>query len=103
MRNVRRLSPVSVNVCRLANIHSGGGTIFHWCAKCATPPGKQPESTELSADGWPDDVRLSGLEARFACQACGRRGADVRPNFDWKIEARRARLSGRHTSGLRGL
>src|SRR5258708_23354893 len=35
-----------------------------------------------SADQWPDDVRLSDLEARFACKACGRRGADVRPNFN---------------------
>jgi hypothetical protein len=31
--------------------------------------------TTLSADGWPDDVRLSDLEPRFTCQACGRRGA----------------------------
>jgi hypothetical protein len=30
-----------------------------------------------------DDVRLSDIEPRFVCQACGRRGADVRPNFDW--------------------
>ena len=29
------------------------------------------------------DVRLSDLEARFACRACGKRGADVRPNFNW--------------------
>ena len=33
-------------------------------------------------DQWPDDVRLSDLEPRFTCQACGRRGADVRP--DWQ-------------------
>jgi hypothetical protein len=45
MRNVRRLSPVSVDVCRIATHTFGGGTFFHWCAKCATPPGKQPEST----------------------------------------------------------
>jgi hypothetical protein len=44
--------------------------------------------TSLSADRWPDDVRLSDLEPLFVCQACGRRGADVRPNFDWEIEAR---------------
>jgi hypothetical protein len=35
-----------------------------------------------SGDQWPDDVRLSDLEPKFACQACGRRGADVRP--DWQ-------------------
>jgi hypothetical protein len=40
-------------------------------------------SIEISADPWwPDEVRLSDLEPRFVCQACGRRGADIRPNFD---------------------
>jgi hypothetical protein len=38
----------------------------------------------ISGDRWPDDVRLSDLEPRVTCQACGRRGADVRPDFDWK-------------------
>jgi len=38
-------------------------------------------STAISADRWPDDVRLSDLEPKFTCQACGHRGADVRPNF----------------------
>ena len=49
-------------------------------------------STTLSADRWPDDVRLSDLELLFVCQACGERGADVRPNFDWEAEARRAAI-----------
>ncbi|WP_426433702.1 hypothetical protein [Bradyrhizobium genosp. P] len=35
------------------------------------------------ADRWPDDVRLSDLELRFVCRACGNPGADVRPNFNW--------------------
>ena len=38
-------------------------------------------SLELSADRWPDHIRLSDIESRFTCQACGRRGADVRPDF----------------------
>jgi hypothetical protein len=38
-------------------------------------------STAISADRWPDDVRLSDLEPRFTCQACGHRAADVRPLF----------------------
>jgi hypothetical protein len=37
--------------------------------------------TAISGDRWPDDVRLSD-RPRFTCQACGRRGADVRP--DWQ-------------------
>jgi hypothetical protein len=45
-------------------------------------------STAISGDRWPDDVRLSDLEPRFTCQACGRHGADVRP--DWQsVEAYR--------------
>jgi hypothetical protein len=35
-------------------------------------------SVALSADRWPDDI-----ESRFVCKACGRRGADVRPDFNW--------------------
>jgi len=38
--------------------------------------------TRLAADRWPDDVRLSDIEPRFVCAACGRRGADVRPDWD---------------------
>jgi hypothetical protein len=36
-----------------------------------------------SGDRWPDDVRLSDIEPLFTCRACGLKGADVRPNFDW--------------------
>lgn len=36
----------------------------------------------LSADPWPDEMRLSDLEPRFVCQACGYRGADVRLDFE---------------------
>jgi hypothetical protein len=39
--------------------------------------------TAISGDRWPDGVRLSDIEPRLTSQACGRRGADVRPNFDW--------------------
>jgi Bacterial RNA polymerase, alpha chain C terminal domain len=37
----------------------------------------------ISGDRWPDDVRLSDLEPKFVCTACGKRGADVRPDFHW--------------------
>jgi hypothetical protein len=36
---------------------------------------------ETSADGWGDDVRLSDIEPGFVCTACGKRGAEVRPDF----------------------
>jgi hypothetical protein len=51
---------------------------------------KCSHSTAISADQWPDHVRLSDLEARFVCKACGKRGADVRPDFSWtRIRSRR--------------
>jgi hypothetical protein len=37
----------------------------------------------ISGYKWAADVRLSDLEPLFVCKACGRRGADIRPNFDW--------------------
>ncbi len=56
--------------------------------------------TAISGDRWPDDARLSDLEPLFTCQVCGQRGADVRPDFSWEVEARRATISRRHTSSL---
>lgn len=38
-------------------------------------------SMAIMADHWPDDARLSDMEGRFVCSACGRRGAGVRPDF----------------------
>jgi hypothetical protein len=38
---------------------------------------------ERNGDRWPDDARLSDIEPRFICAACGHRGADVRPDFNW--------------------
>ena len=39
-------------------------------------------SIAMSADRWSDDVKLSDIEPRFVCKACGKRGADVRPHFE---------------------
>jgi hypothetical protein len=38
-------------------------------------------SLAVMADQWADDLRLSDIEDRFTCSACGKRGADVRPDF----------------------
>jgi hypothetical protein len=40
----------------------------------------------MSADQWPDDLRLSDIEHRFICAACGKRAADVRPDFNWSAK-----------------
>jgi hypothetical protein len=36
---------------------------------------------KISADLWPDGVRLSDLQRRFVCRRCECRGADIRPHF----------------------
>jgi hypothetical protein len=38
--------------------------------------------TKRRANRWPDHIRLSDIELRFVCKACGQRGADIRP--DWR-------------------
>jgi hypothetical protein len=57
-----------------------GLLIYCWDYKCS-------HSIAISADKWPDDVRLSDLEPRFTCQRCGKRGADVRPDFKPRVKS----------------
>ena len=52
---------------------------------------KCSHSTAISGDRWPDRVRLYDIAPRFTRQACGQKGADVRPNFNWELDARRPR------------
>ena len=40
-------------------------------------------SVAISGDPRPDDVRSSDIAAQFVCRACGKRDADVRPDFNW--------------------
>ena len=40
-------------------------------------------SIAISGDQWVDDVRLSHIEERFVCSACGKQGAEVGPGFHW--------------------
>ncbi len=57
---------------------SGVRGVLIYCADC-----KCSHSIEALAGRWLDDVRLSDIEPCFVCTACGKRGADVRPNFHW--------------------
>jgi hypothetical protein len=41
----------------------------------------------MSADQWADEVRLSDIEGQFVCNVCGKRGAEVRPDFNWASAA----------------
>jgi len=47
-------------------------------------------SIAISGNHWPDDLRLSDIEHRFVCEACGKRGADVRPDFNGSLIHKRA-------------
>ena len=61
----------------LGEMRSSGPTrLLVYCGdyKCA-------HSVIISAERWGDQVRLSDLEPKFTCKACGHRGADVRPLF----------------------
>jgi hypothetical protein len=40
-------------------------------------------SIAISGEHWLDDLRLSDIEERFVWHVCGKRGADVRPDFNW--------------------
>ena len=48
-------------------------------------------AVRIRADRWPDRVRLSALEPLFVCQACGQRGADIRPDWDWDTQPKARR------------
>jgi len=54
---------------------SGVRTVLVYCRdhRCS-------HHVDISADRWPDHVRLSDIEPGFVC-ACGKRGAEVRPRF----------------------
>ena len=52
------------------------------CAACWSTAAISSHCVRISADFWPDHLRLSDIEDRFVCRVCGRRGADVRrPDF----------------------
>jgi hypothetical protein len=64
------------HLCRDAR-HGVCGLLIY-CSDC-----KCSHLVTMSGDRWPGHMRLSDLEPRFVCSACGERGADVRPDFNW--------------------
>src|SRR3954453_12041334 len=66
-----------------AKIYPAGRCNQRRCAPAALLLRLQP-LTAMRNDQWPDDIRLSDVEPRFTCQACGTKGADLRPNFHEK-------------------
>jgi hypothetical protein len=68
--------PTKITIAEMRDMGVRG--ILVYCADC-----RCSHSIAISGDGWPDDVRQSDIEPRFVCRACGKRGADVRPDFSW--------------------
>jgi hypothetical protein len=73
--------PVKITFAEMRDSSVRGILIYCTDYRCS-------HSTALMADHWPDDVRLSDIEQQFVCCVCvcGKRGADVRPNFNWNIQ-----------------
>jgi hypothetical protein len=65
------------------NVRVGVRGVLIYCAdyRCR-------HSIAISGDQWADEVRLSDLQAGFVCSVCGKRGADVRPDFNWNRRPR---------------
>ena len=68
--------PKKITFAEMRDMGARGLLIYCQDYKCS-------HSLAISADRWPDDLRLSDLEPSFVCRACGKRGADVRPDFNW--------------------
>ena len=68
--------PQKITFAEMRNMGVRGLLIYCADYRCS-------HSIAISGDAWPDDVRLSDIEDRFVCRACGLRGADVRPDFNW--------------------
>jgi hypothetical protein len=66
--------PQTITFAEMRDMGVRGVLIYCADYKCS-------HSIAVNADQWPDDLRLSDIEDRFTCSACGKRGADVRPDF----------------------
>jgi hypothetical protein len=60
---------------------------FHACPQRRQEQAKSTTAASdliaISGDPRLDDLGLSDIEHRFVCEVFGKRGADVRPDFNW--------------------
>lgn len=76
-RNLPDSRPVKITLGEMRELGVRGVLVYCADYRCS-------HSIAVSADAWPDNTRLSDIEGRFVCSACGRRCADVRP--DWSAK-----------------
>jgi hypothetical protein len=72
-----RSRPEKITFAKMRTAGVRGVLVYYSDYRCS-------HSLALIADEWRDDLRLFDLEPRFICAACGKRGADCRPDFSWK-------------------
>jgi hypothetical protein len=68
--------PVKITFAEMRGSGVRGILVYYSDYRCS-------HSIALMADRWSGDARLSDIEPRFVCTTCGKRGADVRPDFNW--------------------
>jgi hypothetical protein len=82
-RQIRRITPtcpdgrpIKITFAEMREMGVRGVLIYCCCG----------HNIAISADRWADEVRLSDIESRCICTTCGRRGAAVRPDFNWNVK-----------------
>jgi hypothetical protein len=75
MPETRRQQKITFGDMRASGVH--GLLIYCSDYRCS----HLVKLSSTAADRWHNGVRLSDLESRFVCTKCGRRGADIRPDF----------------------
>jgi hypothetical protein len=75
--------PQKITFGQMREMGARGVVVYCQDYKCS-------HSTAMSAEQWPDEMLLSDIEGQFVCKACGKRGADVRPDFNWAAKPVRA-------------
>jgi hypothetical protein len=67
--------PQKITFAEMRDMDVRGVVVYCQDYKCS-------HSVAMNADQWPDDLRLSDIEDRFTCTKCGKKGDDVRPDFN---------------------
>lgn len=68
-----RETKITLGEMRLTDVW--GLVVFCTDYKCS-------HSTKIDSGGWSDAIRISDIEPRFVCKACGRHGSNIQPDFD---------------------
>jgi hypothetical protein len=77
--------PQKITLAEMRDV--GVRRLLIYCSDC-----KCSHLITMGGDRWPDHVRLSDLEARLICSACGKRGGRRAAGFQLEWTARSMKL-----------